>query len=384
MNAKMWCFDPLDSWFFREARSAGATGGGELSSVFPPPARTVAGAVRYLIGQAQEVDWDDFIRADGCPELKGLIGVGDDLGQLRLTGPYPLWKGQRLYPAPLHLLFKVEPGRERPDYVFLQPGEPVKCDLGKVRLPILSRSLRGAKPLENIWLDRGDLERVLCCEPPVQLYRAHDLYAEEPRLGIARNNSHRTVIEGLLYQTRHIRLQSDLSIGITVVGEIPEPYPLQGLTRFGGEGRAGAMMVQEPPPSAVLSPPAVGQYLVLVLLTHADFGGDVDDGWLLPGFTCDQEEDVRVWRGQLHGVDLTLHMAVLGKAVREGGWDFAGRCPRPVTSLIPAGSVYFCTVAGDPNVAIKTLHGQHIGNDTALGRGELAVGRWPILTGEGK
>ena len=198
MNAKMWCFDPLDSWFFREARSAGAAGGGELASVFPPPARTVAGTVRHLIGQARDVDWDDFIREDGCPELKQQIGTGDDPGALRLTGPYPLWNRQRLYPAPLHLLARSEPKQEKTEYGFLRPGDPVECDLGKVRLPVLSRPLPGAKPLENVWLDRDGLERVLRGEPPCRFYRASDLYAEEPRLGIARNNRNRTAIEGLL------------------------------------------------------------------------------------------------------------------------------------------------------------------------------------------
>lgn len=377
MNAKMWCFDPLDSWFFREARSAGATGGGELASVFPPPVRTVAGAVRNLIGQARDVDWDDFLREDGCPELKQQIGTGDHLDALRLTGPYPLWNGQRLYPAPLYLLAKPEPEPGKTEYGFLRPGDPVECDLGKVRLPVLSPPLPGAKPLENVWLDRDGLERVLRGEPPRRLYRADDLYAEEPRLGIARDNRHRTAVEGLLYQTRHIRPQSELAIGVTVTGAPSEPYPERGLARFGGEGRAGAMTVREPQvlPSSPRTERGMG--LLLVLLTHADFG---DDRWLLPGFGA-LEGDIQAWRGELHGVELVVHAAVLGKAVREGGWDLFSRQPRPVVSLIPAGSVYFCTVEGDAATAIAALHGKHIGHDTALGRGELAVGLWQFEKG---
>lgn len=92
-----------------------------------------------------------------------------------------------------------------------------------------------------------------------------------------------------------------------------------------------------------LAPPVIaGHHLLLVLLTHADFGG-----WLLPGFRPEIQHDVQVWRGRLHGVDLILHSAALGKAAREGGWDLLHQQPRPVVSLIPAGSVYFCTVMGD-------------------------------------
>jgi CRISPR-associated protein Cmr3 len=369
-HKKQWRFDPLDSWFFREARAFDTSGSHELSSLFPPPARTVAGAIRTLIGEMQGVDWERFAQAGEYPDLKQQIGVDDDLGLLKMTGPYPLWKGQqlyqRLYPAPLHLLAKAK------EYVFLKPGEPVACDLGKVRLPEKPKdSLPGAKPLETAWLDGADLQRVLGGESPKTVYHAKDLYDTEPRLGIARNPAQRTAADGLLYQTRHVRPRSGLAIGATVSGIAPELHPDRGVIRFGGEGRASAVTVNPIPPA--LAPPVItGHHLLLVLLTHADFGG----GWLLPGFVPDIQHDVQVWRGQLHGVDLMLHSAALGKAAREGGWDLLHQQPRPVVSLIPAGSVYFCTVTGDPQSAVAALHGGHVGRNTALGRGELAVGLW--------
>ena len=39
-----------DTWFFREFRPHDAVGASELSSLFPPPIRTLAGALRTLIG----------------------------------------------------------------------------------------------------------------------------------------------------------------------------------------------------------------------------------------------------------------------------------------------------------------------------------------------
>lgn len=365
-DKKQWRFDPLDSWFFREARAFDTSGSHELSSLFPPPARTVAGAIRTLIGEMQEVDWERFAQAGEYPDLKRQIGVDDDLGLLKITGPYPLWKGERLYPVPLHLLAKDK------QYVFLKPGEPVACDLGKVQLPEKPKdSLPGAKPLESAWLNSTDLQRVLCGQFPETVYRSSELYDEEPRLGIARNNAQRTAADGLLYQTRHVRPRPELAIGATVRGIAPELHPGHGVIRFGGEGRASAVTVGDAP-SRLALPKVNSQNLLLMLLTHADFGG----GWVLPGFEPDTQGDVKVWRGQIQGVDLTLHSAVLGKVTREGGWDLLNQQPRPVKSLIPAGSVYFCTVTGDPQAAVAALHGQHIGNETALGRGQLAVGLW--------
>lgn len=231
-DKKQWRFDPLDSWFFREARAFDTSGSHELSSLFPPPARTVAGAIRTLIGEMQEVDWERFAQAGEYPDLKRQIGVNDDLGLLKITGPYPLWKGERLYPVPLHLLAKDK------QYVFLKPGEPVACDLGKVQLPEKPKdSLLGAKPLESAWLNSTDLQRVLCGQFPETVYRSSELYDEEPRLGIARNNAQRTAVDGLLYQTRHLRPRPELSIGATVSGIPAELHPDHGVIRFGGEGR---------------------------------------------------------------------------------------------------------------------------------------------------
>lgn len=364
-DKKQWRFDPLDSWFFREARPFGAATGGELSSVFPPPAHTGAGAVRTLIGEAQGVDWERFAHDGEYADLKRSIGVGDDLGQLHIGGPYPLWKGERLYPAPLHLLAKTG------QYTVLQPGEPVECDLGRVRLPQLATVLPGAKPLENAWLDGPNLRRVLQGQVPETIYRSSDLYAEESRLGIARDNARRTAADGLLYHTRHLRPRPELAIGVTVSGIPPELHLARGVTRFGGESRASAVTVGDvrplPPAPDIDSP-----NLLLVLLTHADFSDD----WRPPGFEPGAQDDAKVWRGLLNGVELTLHSAVLGKVVREGGWDMRRQEPRPVRSLIPAGSVYFCSVEGDVRAAATALHGWHAGHATALGRGELAVGFW--------
>jgi CRISPR-associated protein Cmr3 len=368
-----WRFDPLDTWFFREARGFDTSGSNELSSLFPPPARTVAGAIRTLIGDQQGVDWTRFSAPDEYADLKALIGIGDDLGALQLTGPYPIWIDQRLYPAPLHLLEKDG------EYRFLAPvegDEPVVCDLGKVRLPSVinpnQRPLPGAKPLENAWLSAENLQRVLRGEPPTAVIHEQDLYAEEARLGIARNNRQRTGIDGLLYQTRHLRPRAGLAIGVGVQGLPADALLAPGMARFGGESRASTITPLAAAPALPSAPKVTGHRLLLMLLTPADFGRD----WFPPGFTAAERDGVRVWRGEINGVALIIECAVIGKPSREGGWDLATEQPRPVKSLIPAGSVYFCTVAGDAPAAARALQGQRIGHQRALGRGELAIGTW--------
>ncbi|NEX15493.1 MAG: hypothetical protein C1943_02365 [Halochromatium sp.] len=372
-ETQQWRFDPLDTWFFREARGFETSGHNELSSLFPPPARTVAGAIRTLIGEQQGVDWSRFREAPESAALRTLIGDGDTLGQLQQRGPYPLYNGERLYPVPLHLLGKDDA------YRFLEPGDPVSCDLGRVRLPRIREQaagpLPGAKPLEGHWLGRDDLQRVLIGEPPQQVIKASDLYHVEPRLGIARDNRRRTGQEGLLYQTRHLRPRPGLAIGVETAGLPAAQCPKPGVIRFGGEARPNAVSLYEQPPARLAAPPATHQRLLLMLLTHADFG-DANHGWLPSSFEPSEQNGARVWKGAIKGICLTLECAVLGKAVREGGWDLARQRPRPVRSLVPAGSLYFCTLEADPATAIQTLHGAQVGQDRELGRGELAVGLW--------
>lgn len=36
MSQQQWLFQPVDTWFFREARAHDAVGAGQLASQFPP------------------------------------------------------------------------------------------------------------------------------------------------------------------------------------------------------------------------------------------------------------------------------------------------------------------------------------------------------------
>jgi len=54
------------------------------------------------------------------------------------------------------------------------------------------------------------------------------------------------------------------------------------------------------------------------------------------------------WTGEIAGVRLEIHSTVIGKAIREGGWDQAAGAPRTVRSLLPAGSAW-CRTLGRRN-----------------------------------
>lgn len=381
-------FNATDTLFFRESRPMESMG--ELQSVFPPPVRTLAGAVRSLIGEASGVNWQDYEKNTTHP-LRKMIGFSDDLGALKFQGAWLAWNGERLYPAPLHLLKK-----DKKLFQLSLSKKTTWSDLGlAVRLPKLPEGdePKGSKPLENAWLSLAGLEAVLAGKEPSlekptvekphikpQVYFANDLFERESRLGIARDNDLRTVKEGMLYQTQHIRPRAALSIELDVNG-LPETMPPNAIIRLGGEGRTAS--VQASPyadrfPKAAVTAKTKG--LMLCLLTPLPTQQTGKDWQPLPGFTREERAEQTVWVGTINGIALELHGAITGKTLREGGWDMAKHQPRAVTSLIPAGSVFFCTVKdGDTQAAISALHNQHIqqiGKLTAYGYGHLAVGIW--------
>ncbi|MDQ2694856.1 MAG: hypothetical protein M3Z21_05650 [Pseudomonadota bacterium] len=385
MTETTWRFDPLDTWFFRESRPHGTISGSELESLFPPPVRTLCGAVRTLIGDLSGANWTAF-RDNPDPDLKARIGHGDDLGPLSFKGPWltRLNNGgvQRLYPVPAFLLASGQDDKRRLHR--LRPGDPVECDLGRgVRLPVLEKDERGAKPLEGVWLTAAGLKAVLQGRLPEPADVVEEkLYDDEPRLGIARDNRRRTAQEQMLYQTRHLRLRDQVAVELDVAGAALTP--VSGSTvRLGGEGRVALVSGRATPKLPSISSTDGATGLILCLMTPAD---PVDPGKkpedlrkspLLPGFRKVEESSPTVWRGEINGVSLTCHCAVIGKPRREGGWDLVRRGPRPVRSLIPAGSAWFCTVDGnDLSRAIDALHGTQIGTEQKLGRGILAVGLW--------
>lgn len=381
-------FEPMDTWFFRESRPHNAVGASELRSMFPPPARTLSGALRTLVGENAGVDWRDFKPSHPMAQV---IGYGDELGPLTLDGPGVDFNGEPIFPAPAFLLGQGEGAQRCINRLAI--GSAVVTDLRSdgmpLHLPTIPGGEHGYDPLEGTWLTAQGMACVLAgglpgidmlleekghCDPEEQGMRKA-LVQEEPRLGIARENAKRTAAEAQLYQTRHLRLNKGVGVTLGVRGLDQARLPSgTSLVRLGGEGRMAALTWRSATePVKGLRPKLAERTkgLILVLLTPADLSGD----WLPPGFVpC---KGAGCWTGEIAGVRLEIYSAVIGKPIREGGWDQAAGAPRTVRSLLPAGSAWYCTLDGDKERAIEVLHGSAIGCDQALGRGRLAVGLWP-------
>lgn len=400
MSMLTWRFTALDSWFFKESRPFDTIGGSELNSVFPPSPATMAGAIRSAIGNHHNIDWKNYPQE--YTKLHKQIGDSESLGKMSIKGIFLSKKNtgnntwERLYPVPAHLVATHEQAKLK-ELHFLQVGKPVHCDLGK-RVCLAVSATRGIKALEDYWLTQSGLAKVLGGKTDLavkkdkieqyDLIHSAKLFTNEPRLGIARNNQNRTVVQGNLYQTQHIRPQNGLAIEVDVGGLDASNYTLTGIMRLGGEGRGTAFEVFAAnnclPKIEFPETETLGIKLVLLSAMpmpqhNAKETQQKKTYTPLSGFEQSEEQGKTVWRGKINGIDLTLHCAVVGKVLREGGWDLIYKKPKPVRSLIPAGSVFYCTVNGDIKAAIDELRTAQLDCnplDTALGRGLITVAPW--------
>ncbi len=349
-------FEALDSLFFREAKPFNAGEGGFLDSQFPPPAQTLSGAIRTAIGEAAGIDWKK-------PAIvEALLGTANNPAPLSFAGPYLLRDGKRLYPMPLNLLYSEKAKK----WTRLIPSKTTyKTDMGDRVLPKPEKPEEtlgeGAKPIESGWLDAANMQKVVNGGLPTEFISEKDIFIREARAGIARDNQKSVVKvkEGSLYFTRHIRLKEDITLAMGISGA-DQKLPNEAILRLGGEGRLAHMSVDESA-QAPLQPTDVSgaKGLVLTLLTHGDFDGEVIPDW------------------QAIHPKLELFTACIGKTIREGGWDYARRRPKPLKSLVPAGSCYFFKVKGEAfSEVIVSLQHKQIGKRKTFGYGEIAVGLW--------
>ncbi len=383
MSQTLCRFTPVDSWFFRESRPQGSLGSSELGSVFPPPVSTLLGALRTLIGDAWHAEHGtNWRQLSELPELTALIGDSQQLGELSVLGPYLAIGQERLYPAPATLMVKDD------TYFLLDLAPPVRCDLGLVHLPSFPsqvnglKELAGSKPAEDAWVTHSGWEAILQGKAPSkeQVFSADQLFYEESRLGIARDNRRRGVKHGMLYQTRHLRLHPELSVELVVEGIPPALAKTTQVVRLGGEGRMATLSF-EPASSLWPSSPlaaAKESHFMLYYLTPSLCADGLPTG-IPASFTEAEQDGVKTWQGVINDKHCQVLSVACQRPLREGGWDLANHQAKPVQSYIAAGTALFCDTPLSL-AELQNLHSSQLGTQTEFGRGQFFIGRLPTTS----
>ncbi len=356
---RMFAFEPLDTWFFRDGTPYSIDTGPQLDvgGSFPPSPFSMAGAMRAALATAR--GWDG--RGRWPREFNTTLGDGpEDFGCLHMQGPFLLHGSDLLFPAPRHLW-------KREDTLgFALPGGEMTCDLGPgVRAPLIPDR---AAVVSHRWVRRKVFEAILNGQPPRNGDLQKEPWVEEPRTGIQRDPTTRTVRESMLYSSRHFRLRKHTALLVSVDG-LPADWPLpNSLCPFGGESRmaycrewAGSLTLRMPLDQIW----ADGRF-VLIALTPLDLGRDV----------C---------LGQAPLADLggaRVVAACMDRPLRIGGWDSLSRQPRPMRSYVPPGTTLFCECPdrGALRAAIERICDgmplPSVGGGRNAGFGCVALGTW--------
>ncbi|MDP8170527.1 type III-B CRISPR module-associated protein Cmr3 [Pasteurella skyensis] len=381
-----YLFEPIDSWFFREARSMDSSGANTLSSLFPPPTKTLLGAIRHHIGEKYNADkgktWKDLETG----ELRKIIGYGEDYegSSFQAQGSWLFYNDQLYFPAPACLVKKAD----NQGYGFFQLKQDEKekilaSDMGNKNFV---RCDAGDKPLENYWLSRTGWELVLRGMLPAEaeLLAKEDILIGEPRLGIGLEN--KSTQKGMLYTTEHIRLKDkdnkDIKVYLGVdIGEENKNYlPDSQLIRFGGEARMAEMKKDKNDDQRFSLPE-----MTLFDESNCDNNEVILVVYLLtPMPVANLEKVINNAQTQImiDGIQSDIETAIIGKVQRFGGWDMVNHKPSPLRSYLPAGSCWY--IRCNPTTAKELLKKQGAyltrGNEKVQGYGQILIGLNPTIS----
>ncbi|MDE0225845.1 MAG: hypothetical protein OXP28_12000 [Gammaproteobacteria bacterium] len=359
--------EPVDTWFFRDGTpfTMGEAPQEVVRSLFPPHPPTVVGALRAALAHGH--GWGG--RGPWSLEICNVLGDGPDtLGMISFDGPFLLLYGQPLFRVPRHIVGSANAHGWRPSS-FLRPGDPVACDLGCHRLPeVLSRDHGETDTLGNgndYWLTRDGVNSALsgCLPRASTIVRARSLWLDEPRIGLRRTAS-RTAEDGMLYSTRHVRPVRGVGLGVWLSG-LPNHWgiPSGKLLPFGGESRLAACREWW---ADVRFDPSL------------DRMADTGRAALIALSPLDLEQEILRGHRALDGPEgFRVVSACLDRPQRVGGWDSLARCPLPVRSVLPPGSVLFCELSHRDRIDERGDGLVRIGKRREWGFGLAALGVWP-------
>ena len=367
MSGQYFSLTPQDAWFFRDGRpyNHAESNQADVESGFPPPARTLTGAVRAALARAS--GWDG--RSRWSEELNRDLGSGpNDLGQLQFSGPFLLRDSQPLWPLPRHVLGSSEEGQWTPKAYLRAVDAVIETDQGKLNLPVIilpkGEKCDDLKPAEKAWITTAGLAQILAGRDLSQdaVFQPPQLWRLESRVALKRDEITHQVGEGDLYSPGYVRLCRSVALGIGIMSVPDQMNRLPALFPLGGESRLAQCdpWTGNPLPeaSSADSFTTTGEGRVrftVVLLTPGRFAN-------LPA--------------ALSGA--TVISACAGQSVPIGGWDSLKNEPLPLEPFHPAGSVWFCEARTDEfRNHIHGKHGNWIGGYTAHGFGQIAIGHWP-------
>lgn len=327
---------PKDPVIARDGRPFG--NGSRMHSLDWPRASTVAGSLRTMVGKRAGNSFDE--------------GLVSSLKAMEVYGPLPLIsdgdESWLFFPAPKDVLIKKGDKDDREVFVLRPEKVEEGCgtDLGLEFLPAMDPKPKEAfKPSTVPPLWRSDLMVSWLVgksrEVPAEGDLVMELPQKEDRVHVAIDPFTGASLEGMLFSTTALDLRREgLSLSLKVKSKdlsdslVGGHHPLGGERRLARWDRSKDEALWSCPDEvrAVLKDLSPGDGIRMVLGTSAVF----KKGWL-PGWLNDDK------KGKIPGtsVEVRLISAVTSRWEPLSGWSYETKRPKPLSRMVPAGSVYF-------------------------------------------
>lgn len=302
-------FTPQDTLFFRGAEPAVMGESHTASMIFPPPAHTIAGALRTAVLVQHDIDYKQYnagVLPTGQEDVISVIGKSGEESPFSILGPFFHGHGKIWVPCP-YIWFAEKKDKQGKAF------KKIKIHISK---PVGKTALLKTAAMENLYWAKGrQLESLggswVCldelCIPSEEktIIKNDDFFTSENHTGIALdvNNSRRTVRKSHLYSFIHARLHEGVSLAFGVTQKLP--LPERGVLKLGAEQRFGEYRqlskIEFPKGNS-------GLFMTLSILTANE---------------------------QANG-----HCIASGRPHYYGGWDMHKGFHKPMKGYFPAGSVF--------------------------------------------
>ncbi|MDH2431441.1 type III-B CRISPR module-associated Cmr3 family protein [Pokkaliibacter sp. MBI-7] len=354
---------PVDVLYLRGNRLF--DGAGDYSEAqMPPWPSMMSGALRARILEDDESFDSEQYRKSGHYTTN--LKVEKAIGTLKTPGSFTLelftlakrdqsGKGYEVYlPAPADLFVYRDNNHQAITACYQHPTPPHSAIRTSATLPMLPRlqhALR-QKPESGYWLTLAGLTAWASGKAVKkdELISSSALWKRDTRLGIALDGHSRTAAESQLYTSETVALAEDVGF-IARVSGAGGVLPGNGLLRLGGDGRAASLETASfTLPETDLDGIANSKGFRVLTLSPCLF----KEGWLPNGVTLQSGHTYRLDAGALQA---TLVCAAVDRPQVISGWNLAEKKPKAASRFVPAGSVYWFTLADDvPRAALDTLH----------------------------
>ena len=306
-------FSPQDTLFFRGAEPANMGESHASTAVFPPPAHTIAGALRTTALVQNDIGFDDYGKGGFQGQyIIAAIGNAGEESPFSILGPFFQAEGKIWVPCPFTWYGEKEKVDGKDSTKPVCERKPLKVTTSK---PLKSEIIRTASGKKLRWA-KGDeletlggrwvaMEELLSGSEEKTVKGKGDFYVTEIHTGIALDvkDKRRAAREGHLYSFVHARLCQ----GVKLIFGVNRALPIndRGVLKLGAEQRFGQY---EKINSLVIPTGNSGLYMSLSILEGSD--------------------------------EANRSVIATGRIQYYGGWDLHKRFHKPMKGYYPAGSVF--------------------------------------------